>query len=162
MKRESLTTPTQPSHFQSRSGILDHTSGTYSHVGLMDYPRVRIKEWNLGKILVTVRWLALDHSESAETSSTDVLGSAATYAGLASRPLWVCRILKHEAPRGDIPGYAMLPSTSVAPARVWCETTHAGQPTARLSKVRCCSRLSCLIRTMREEIVTNLNQKPYL
>ena len=39
MKRESLTTPTQSPHFQSRSGILDRTSGTYSHVGMMAYSR---------------------------------------------------------------------------------------------------------------------------
>ena len=31
-----MNTPIQPSHFQSRSGILDRTSGTYSHVGMMD------------------------------------------------------------------------------------------------------------------------------
>ena len=49
MKRESLNTPFQPPHFQSRSGILDHIGGTYSHVGMMDYPRVPITEWNLGK-----------------------------------------------------------------------------------------------------------------
>ena len=29
--------------------ILDHTGGTYSHVGLMDYPRVPISEMHLGK-----------------------------------------------------------------------------------------------------------------
>ena len=30
MKRESLNTPTQSPHFQSRSGMLNHTGGTYS------------------------------------------------------------------------------------------------------------------------------------
>ena len=44
MKRESLNTPIQPSHCQSRSGVLDHTSGTYSHVGMMNYPRFPIKD----------------------------------------------------------------------------------------------------------------------
>ena len=39
MKRESLTTPTQSPQFQSRSGILDRASGTYSHVGMMAYSR---------------------------------------------------------------------------------------------------------------------------
>ena len=48
-KRESLNTPTQSPHFQSGSGISDHTGGTYSHVGMMYYPRVPITEWNLGK-----------------------------------------------------------------------------------------------------------------
>ena len=49
MKRESLNTPTQSPHFQSRSGILDHTGGIHSHVGMMDYRKVSITEWNLGK-----------------------------------------------------------------------------------------------------------------
>ena len=35
MKRESLNTLTQSPHFQSRSGLLNHTGGTYSHSGLM-------------------------------------------------------------------------------------------------------------------------------
>ena len=35
MKRESLTTPTQSLHFQSR--------------GMLDYPRIPISEWNLEK-----------------------------------------------------------------------------------------------------------------
>ena len=50
MKRESLNTPSQSPHFQSRSGILDHTGGTYSHVGMMDHPRVPSTEWNLGQL----------------------------------------------------------------------------------------------------------------
>ena len=50
MKRESLNTPTQSPHFQSRSGMLNHTGGTYSHIVMMDYPRVPCTEWNLGKI----------------------------------------------------------------------------------------------------------------
>ena len=49
MKRESLNTPIQSPHFQSRSGIWDHTGGTNSHVGMMDFPRVPITEWNPGK-----------------------------------------------------------------------------------------------------------------
>ena len=48
MKRESMITPIQPPHFQSRSGM-DHTGGTFSHVGMMDYPRVPNTEWNLGQ-----------------------------------------------------------------------------------------------------------------
>ena len=49
MKRESLNTPIQSPHFQCRGGILDHTGGTYPHVGMMDYRRVPTTEWNLGK-----------------------------------------------------------------------------------------------------------------
>ena len=49
MKRESLNTSIQSLHFQSRSGMLNHTGGTYSHGGMMEYPRIPITEWNLGK-----------------------------------------------------------------------------------------------------------------
>ena len=49
MKRESLNTSTQSPHFQSRSGILNHAGGTYSHGGMMGYPRIPFAEWNLGK-----------------------------------------------------------------------------------------------------------------
>ena len=48
-KRESFES--QSPHFQRRSGIVDHTGGTYSHVGLMDYPRFLIIDWNLGIFL---------------------------------------------------------------------------------------------------------------
>ena len=49
MKSEPLNTPIQSPPIQSRSGILDHTGGTHSHVDMMDYPRLPITEWNLGK-----------------------------------------------------------------------------------------------------------------
>ena len=51
MKRESLNTSTQSPHFRSRSGMLNHTGGKYSHGGMMDYPRIPVTEWNLGKFL---------------------------------------------------------------------------------------------------------------
>ena len=54
MKRESLTMPTQSLHFQSRSGMLNHIGGTYSHSGMMDHPRVLITEWNLGTFLNSI------------------------------------------------------------------------------------------------------------
>ena len=47
MKRESLNTSIQSPHFQSRSGMLNHTGGTYSHGCMMDYPRIPVTEWNL-------------------------------------------------------------------------------------------------------------------
>ena len=49
MKRESLNTSVPSPHFQSRSGMLNHIGGTYSHNGMMDYPRIPFSEWNLGK-----------------------------------------------------------------------------------------------------------------
>ena len=49
MKRESLNTSTQSPHLQSRSGMLNHTGGTYSHSGMMDYLRILTTEWNLGQ-----------------------------------------------------------------------------------------------------------------
>ena len=48
MKRESLNTPTQSPHLQS-SGMLNHTGGTYSHSGKMDYPRFPTSEMYLGQ-----------------------------------------------------------------------------------------------------------------
>ena len=45
MKRESLNTPTQALHFQSRSGMLSHTAGTCFD------PRISIAEWNLENFL---------------------------------------------------------------------------------------------------------------
>ena len=47
MKRESLNTSIQSPHFQSRSGMLNHTGGTYSLNSMMVYPRVPITEWIL-------------------------------------------------------------------------------------------------------------------
>ena len=38
MKRESLNTSIPSLHFQSRSGMLNHTGGTHSHSGMMDFP----------------------------------------------------------------------------------------------------------------------------
>ena len=38
MKRESLNTKNSSPHFQSRSGMLNHTGGTCSHNGTLEYP----------------------------------------------------------------------------------------------------------------------------
>ena len=54
MKRESLDTPIQSPHFQSRSGMLNHTGGTYSHSGMMDYLRVPFMGWNLAEFLYSM------------------------------------------------------------------------------------------------------------
>ena len=43
MKRESLNASTLLPHFLSRSGMLDHTDGTYSHSGMMHYPTIPIR-----------------------------------------------------------------------------------------------------------------------
>ena len=51
MKRESLNTPIESPHFQSRSRMLNHTGGTYSHNRMMDYPRIPIWELHLAKFL---------------------------------------------------------------------------------------------------------------
>ena len=45
MKRESLNMSNQSPHFQSRSGMLDHIGGTYSHGGMMDCLRIPFL-WN--------------------------------------------------------------------------------------------------------------------
>ena len=49
MKSESLNTSTHLPHFQSRRGMLNQNGGTYSHSGMMDYPRIPVPEWNLEK-----------------------------------------------------------------------------------------------------------------
>ena len=49
LKRESLNMSTRLPHFQSGDGLLNHTSGTYSHSCMMDYPRFPITEMHLGK-----------------------------------------------------------------------------------------------------------------
>ena len=49
MKRKSLNTSIQTRHFQSGSGMLNYTGGTYSHGGMMHFPRIPITEWNFGK-----------------------------------------------------------------------------------------------------------------
>ena len=40
MERESLNTPIQSPHFQSRSGMLNHTGGPCSYGGMVDSPRI--------------------------------------------------------------------------------------------------------------------------
>ena len=50
MKRESFKTSIPSPHFQSRSGMLNHIGGTYSRNGVMDYRRIPITGWNLGKV----------------------------------------------------------------------------------------------------------------
>ena len=48
MKREPLNTSIPLPHFQSGSGMLNHTGGDYSHSGMIDYPRFPISELHLG------------------------------------------------------------------------------------------------------------------
>ena len=50
-KREPLNTPTQSPHFQSGSGMLNHTGGNYSHGVMMDHLRILTMEWNLWEFL---------------------------------------------------------------------------------------------------------------
>ena len=40
MKKESLRTSIPSLHFHSGSGMLQHADETYSHSGIMDYPRI--------------------------------------------------------------------------------------------------------------------------
>ena len=59
MKRESLNTSIPSHHFQSGGGMLNHIGGTYSHNGMMDYPRSPIAELHLGKIHDSVNFKAV-------------------------------------------------------------------------------------------------------
>ena len=72
MKRESLITSTQSPHFQSRSGMLNHTGGTYSLKGMMSYQRNSISEWNLRKLPDSVAF----HSGEVKFRTDDVLRTA--------------------------------------------------------------------------------------
>ena len=49
MERASLDTSILLHHFQSRSGMLNHTGRTSAHSGMMDYLRIPIAEVHLGK-----------------------------------------------------------------------------------------------------------------
>ena len=49
MRREPLNTSIPLPHFQSEGGTLNHTGGTHSHTGMIDYPRFPIAELHLGK-----------------------------------------------------------------------------------------------------------------
>ena len=42
-EKRIVNTSIQPPHFQSRSGMLNHTGGAYSHNGMMDYPRILVQ-----------------------------------------------------------------------------------------------------------------------
>ena len=49
MRREPQNSSTPVPRFQKGAGIFDLTGGTYSHNGMMDYPRFPILEMHLGK-----------------------------------------------------------------------------------------------------------------
>ena len=49
VRREPQDSSTHVPRFQKGAGILHHTGGTYSHCGMMDYPRFHISELHLGK-----------------------------------------------------------------------------------------------------------------
>ena len=55
-KRDSLNAPNQSPHFQGRSGMLNHTVGTSSHGGMMNYPRIPLPERNIGKVPDSVKF----------------------------------------------------------------------------------------------------------
>ena len=68
MKSESLNTPTQSPHFQSRSGMLNHTGGTHSHDGMMDYPRLPffgMESWNIAWLYGLQNWGLKTNSRSS-------------------------------------------------------------------------------------------------
>ena len=60
MKREPLNTSIPSHHFQSGGGMLNHIGGTYSHNGMMDYPRLPISEMRLGKFPDTMEFQKLE------------------------------------------------------------------------------------------------------
>ena len=49
MRREPQQMSIPMPRFQKGGGILDHTGGTYSHSGVIDYPRIPVSELQLEK-----------------------------------------------------------------------------------------------------------------
>ena len=49
MKRKQLNASVPSPRFQSGDGMLNHTGGTYSHSGMVDYPIIPITEMHLVK-----------------------------------------------------------------------------------------------------------------
>ena len=49
MRRESQNSSIPVPRFQRGAGLLNHTGGTYSHGGVVDYPRFPTSVLNLGK-----------------------------------------------------------------------------------------------------------------
>ena len=60
MRREPLNTSILLHHFQSGGGTLNLTGGTYSHSGIMDYPRLPISEMHLGKFCDSMEFFKLE------------------------------------------------------------------------------------------------------
>ena len=50
MRREPQDSSIPVPRFQSGGGLLNHTGGTYSHGGMIDYPRFPISEMHLGNV----------------------------------------------------------------------------------------------------------------
>ena len=69
-----MNTSVQSPHFQSRSGMLDHTGGTCSHGGMMDHPRIPLAEWNLGEFPDSMElqsWKVNFNSRSSDHNALD-------------------------------------------------------------------------------------------
>ena len=56
MRREPQNSSIPVPRFQSRGGLLNHTGGTYSHSGMIDYPRFPISELHVGKFPDTMEF----------------------------------------------------------------------------------------------------------
>ena len=54
MRREPQHSSIPLPRFQSGGGLLTHTGGTYSHSGMIDYPRFPMSELHFGKFLDSV------------------------------------------------------------------------------------------------------------
>ena len=50
MRRDPQNSSMPVPRFQREAGVYDHTGGTYSHNGMIDYPRFPISEMHLGNV----------------------------------------------------------------------------------------------------------------
>ena len=59
MRRESQNSSIHVPRFQRGAGLLNHSGGTYSHSGVVDYPRFPILVLHLGKFLDSMEYQSL-------------------------------------------------------------------------------------------------------
>ena len=72
MRRETQISSILVPRFQSGGGLFNHTGGTYSHGGMIDYPRFPISEMHLGKFLDSMKlqsWKVSFENEACSKSA---------------------------------------------------------------------------------------------
>ena len=79
MRREPQQMSIPMPRFQRGGGILDHTGGTYSHSGVIDYLRFPVSELQLGKFPDSMEfqsWKVNDRLQGEQISPITMIASA--------------------------------------------------------------------------------------